>query len=149
MHYFLDTEFNGHGGELISLVLVEGNGGRELYLYTPMKRTPHVWVKENVIPIIECVGAKPTVIDPWQFGHLIAGFLRLDPTPVIITDWPDDISYFCKCLITGPGQMVTISNLIFQMFRVDSYPTTLPGAVQHNALWDARALRHKLENGTN
>jgi hypothetical protein len=32
----------------------------------------------------------------------------------------------------------------FEMHRVDAYPTTLPGAVQHNAYWDAMALRHKL-----
>ncbi len=32
----------------------------------------------------------------------------------------------------------------FEMHRVDAYPTMLPGAVQHNAYWDAMALRHKL-----
>jgi hypothetical protein len=27
---------------------------------------------------------------------------------------------------------------------VDAYPTTLDGAIQHNAWWDAMALRHLL-----
>ena len=28
--------------------------------------------------------------------------------------------------------------------RVDAYPTDLPGAVRHNAWWDAMALKHLL-----
>lgn len=39
---------------------------------------------------------------------------------------------------------VNIPALTFEIFRVDSYPTELPEAVQHNALWDARALRRKI-----
>ena len=60
---------------------------------------------------------------------------------VIIADWPDDIRYFCQAIITAPGQMVNIPRLTFELARVDAYPSQLAGAVQHNALWDARALR--------
>lgn len=46
---------------------------------------------------------------------------------------------------TGPGTMIEVRPSIkFEMHRVDAYPTTLPGAIQHNAYWDAMALRHKL-----
>jgi hypothetical protein len=138
--YFLDTEFNEFGGSLISLALVGANG-RELYLSTPCKK-PSAWVKENVIPIVKCAGADPIEIDPDQFGRAIAKFLFDDKAPTIIADWPDDIRYFCQAIITGPGEMVAIPRLQFQMLRIDAYPTDLPGAVQHNALWDARALRH-------
>jgi len=138
--YFLDTEFNEFGGSLISLALV-GADGRELYVSTPCKK-PSAWVKKNVIPIIKCAGADPIEIDPDQFGHAIAKFLFDDKVPTIIADWPDDIRYFCQAIITGPGEMVAIPRLQFQMLRIDAYPTDLPGAVQHNALWDARALRH-------
>ena len=48
----------------------------------------------------------------------------------------------CGALITGPGEMVAIPRLKFELERVDAYPTTLEGAIQHNALWDARALKH-------
>lgn len=139
MRYFLDTEFNGFGGELISLALV-GEDGRELYLATHCEK-PVEWVAENVIPIIRCHGAEPFDIGPNFFGRAIALFLDGDLEPIIVADWPDDIRYFCQALIVGPGQMVNIPGPIqFEVHRVESYPTTF-GAIQHNALWDARALR--------
>lgn len=67
-----------------------------------------------------------------------------DPGPVVISDWPDDIRYFCELLITGPGQMIALPGVRFEVRRVDAYPTTLEGAVQHNALWDACALQAAL-----
>lgn len=142
MRYFLDTEFDGFGGPLISLALVSEVGGC-LYLATACD-DPTEWVRDNVMPIVTAPGADPLLVEPDQFGRLIATFLRGDPNPVIIADWPDDIRYFCQALIVGPGQMVNIPALQFVMTRVDSYPTDLEGAVQHNALWDARALRHCL-----
>lgn len=144
MLYFLDTEFNGFGGELISLALVS-EAGKELYLATHCP-APAEWVKENVMPILRCEGAEPHCTDVGQFGRIIARFLAGDRNAAIVADWPDDISYFCKALITAPGEMVAIPQIQFQMLRVDAYPTDLPGAVQHNALWDARALRATLTN---
>lgn len=141
MRYFLDTEFNEFGGELISLALVRQDG-RELYLATECP-DPGEWVRTNVIPILQCIGARPRRIAPDKFGRAIARFLAKDAQPVIVADWPDDIAYFCKALITGPGLMVRTQDLLtLQIVRVDSYPTDLPGAVQHNALWDARALEY-------
>lgn len=140
MRYFLDTEFNEFGGQLISLALVNEGGDRELYVSTQCPR-PGPWVKENVMPIVKCAGADPIEIQPDEFGRAIQWFLADDKLPTIIADWPDDIRYFCQAIITAPGEMVSIPRLQFQMLRIDAYPTDLPGAVQHNALWDARALR--------
>jgi hypothetical protein len=137
--YFLDTEFNEFGGDLISLALV-GEDGHELYVATECEK-PSAWVKDNVIPILRVRDAHPIMIQPDEFGRAVAWFLRDEKLPTVIADWPDDISYFCRALITKPGEMVAIARLQFQMIRIDAYPTDLPGAVQHNALWDARALR--------
>jgi hypothetical protein len=144
MRYFLDTEFNGMGGDLISLALV-CEDGRELYLAIQC-RNPVPWVANNVIPIISCAGALPLMFvrTPEMIGMAIATFLERDPSPNIIADWPDDIAYLCKSIVVGPGKMVNIPSIKFELHRVDAYPTTLPGAIQHNALWDARALRHKV-----
>lgn len=140
-NYYLDTEFNEFGGELISLALVREDTGAYLYVATECKE-PGDWVAANVIPIIDAPGADAVRILPNSFGRFIADFLDGDQRPHIISDWPDDIRYFCQALITGPGEMVAIPALTFELRRVDAYPTMLPGAVQHNALWDARALRH-------
>ena len=138
--YYLDTEFNGPNGGIISLALVSEDE-ENLYLSAACPN-PVKWVVKNVMPVINCAGAKATQARPEQMGYIIANFLCRDAAPIIVADWPDDISYFCKALIIAPGKMVNIDNLTFEMHRVDAYPTNLPGAIQHNALWDARALRY-------
>ena len=145
MRYFLDTEFNEFGGELISLALVREDG-ESLYLVYPDLDNYGAWVKENVVPIIWSIpsplpGMAYKVASAEEGARRIAEFIGTDIEPVIITDWPDDIKYFCQAIITGPGMMVGLNNLIFQMLRVNAYPTTLENAVQHNAWWDAKALR--------
>lgn len=140
--YFLDTEFNEFGGELISLALVREDG-TSIYQVLGCDK-PGAWVAENVLPILYDWPGSRKLADTTreQMARNIGMFLAYDFDPIIVTDWPDDIRYFCEAIITGPGQMVGISGLTFEMYRVDAYPTTLAGAVQHNAWWDAMALRH-------
>ncbi|AFU86549.1 Rnase H [Caulobacter phage CcrRogue] len=145
MRYFLDTEFNAFGGDLISLALVREDGAY-IYLIYPKLDEYDPWVAENVLPKLRPTGIACTEVDQQQGAVHIAEFLKGDPSPMIVTDWPDDIRYFCAAIITGPGQMAPIPGLAFQMIRIDAYPTKLAGAteMQHNALWDARALRYLL-----
>jgi hypothetical protein len=149
VRYFLDTEFNEFGGELLSLALVDQDGESLYIIYEPTEKIGP-WVAENVMPIMRSV---PRDIQPYVVKHgsktgprLIADFFarRGGSVPYIITDWPDDVRYFCQAIITGPGEMAAIPRLQFDIVRVDAYPTTLPDAVQHNAWWDAVALREKL-----
>lgn len=148
MKYFLDTEFNGFGGELISLALVrEDNESLYLVYPEPLDRYD-VWVQKNVIPILWDIpsplpGMAYQLKSRKDGAFRIQQFLQGDSTPQIITDWPDDIKYFCQEIITGPGQMINIPQVTFLMARVDAYPTELKGAVQHNAWWDAKALKEK------
>ena len=155
MRYFLDTEINGFGGELISLALVREDG-KSLYLIYPELKWYDFWVQENVLPILRNVPFVGVGMTPrlsvndihqleytWQGPPLIQEFFQHDSAPLIVTDWPDDIRYFCQSIITGPGTMINIPLVSFDMIRVDAYPTTLEGAVQHNAWWDAMALREK------
>lgn len=156
MKYFLDTEFDGLGGDLLSLALVREDGA-SFYVVTSTF-IKDAWVKANVAPILFEPGMLSHDMQGWYdnreargfryymcLGEDIAEFLKGDPHPHIIADWPDDIRYLCAALITGPGEMVSIPAISFEVARVDAYPTTLPGAVQHNAWWDAMALRHKLQ----
>lgn len=141
MKYYLDTEFNGFLGELISLAMV-AEDGRELYLSNIDRLENNVeWVRDNVIPILTVPGAEPLCSNLEQISHDIGKFLAHDSHPHIVVDWPDDIKYFCEAIITGPGEMIAVPRLEFELVRVDAYPTKLLGAVQHNALWDARALQ--------
>lgn len=144
MRYYLDTEFNGFGGELISIALVREDGESVYFIFPEPERGYEPWVAENVVPILDAVpdGAalKPYRVDRGIAALGLSNWLRNDPDPIIVTDWPDDIRYFCELAITGPGLMINVKSLKFEMHRVDAYPTALMGAIQHNAWWDAQAL---------
>ena len=147
MLYFLDCEFNGFGGELISLAL-SGEAG-ELYLARTEDELnaldAHDWVAEHVLPVIALADLKPSTLPLDQFGHAIQEFLKPDPAPEVIADWPEDLVHLMQCLIIAPGQMVRIPDLSLRLLNASAYPTDMQEAVQHNALWDARALRHAVK----
>ena len=52
--YFLDTEYNGWGGGLLSLALVPDHG-EELYLTLGWEGTLEQWVERNVLPYLDTV----------------------------------------------------------------------------------------------
>lgn len=145
MKYFLDTEFDGFGGALISVGLVREDQYSLSFVVQDWADDP--WVRENVIPILWTANASTKHCTPEEGADQIAHFLKGDPDPVIITDWPSDIRYFCQLIEFPGGNMAPIAGLKFELRRVDAYPTTLAGAVQHNAWWDAMALRHLLSGG--
>jgi hypothetical protein len=144
--YGLDCEFNSFGGELISLAL-SGEAG-ELYLVRTEAELnamdAHEWVAEHVLPFLSLADARPKVLPLDQFGRAIQAFLMADKAPVIIADWPEDLMHLMQCLIIAPGQMVRIPDLSLRLLQTSAYPSEITDAVQHNALWDARALRHAL-----
>ena len=131
---FLDTEFNGFGGGLISLALVpEDSSFREFYRELELREQLDPWVRENVVPHLFL---NPVTHN--QFQQDLAQYLWEAGDCVIVADWPDDIKYFCQSLITGPGMMVNLMHKIrFEMDLSISYTSEVP----HNALHDARAIR--------
>lgn len=149
MKYYLDCEFDGFGGALISLALVREDG-RSVY-YVLSEDATDEWVRENVLPILwQCPPSTDSNFVAAPYGPQtaardIATLLADDPDPVIVADWPADIRYFCGLIEFPGGNMAPISSLKFELHRVDAYPTDLPGAIQHNAWWDAMALRALLE----
>lgn len=142
MKYYLDCEFDGFGGDLISLALVREDGPSLYLVFEDYEDASDPWVRKNVVPIVPLPLA--AYVDRSGAQRELASFLHGDGDPIVVTDWPDDISYLCGLMLTGPGMMIAIPSLKFEMHRVDAYPTSLPGAVQHNAWWDAKALQHRL-----
>lgn len=158
MDYFLDTEFNSYGGKLISLGLVRQDG-KGLYLVYPRLPTYTPWVNRNVMPHLFNLPAGVYPVEAtWSdsmhrslatvanaTGPLLQEFFKDDPAPHVITDWPDDIKYFCEELIIGPGLMINIPRISFEVKRIDAWPFAMEGAQQHNAYWDALALKAKCD----
>lgn len=131
---FLDTEFNGFGGKLISMALVPDDPSLpEFYKELEMTDQLEPWVRDNVVPHL--------ILVPVSFAKFqteLADYLWKMGEVTIIADWPDDIRYFCESLITGPGMMLSfINNLKFELDFGIEYESLVP----HNALHDARAIR--------
>ena len=55
MRYFLDTEYNGFGGELLSLALVPEDGSEEFYVTLECSAPVDSWVERHVIPFLDMV----------------------------------------------------------------------------------------------
>ena len=142
VRYFLDTEYNGLGGALLSLALVPDDG-EELYLTLKTDESIVPWVEAHVMPYLD------TVPEQLAWGRLsreeaadaLERYLRHDDQPVIVADWPEDIAKFCDLMITGPGDMVEIRDVTFRLLPLSGFSTAENSRVPHNALHDARALR--------
>lgn len=138
MKFYIDTEFNGFGGRLMSMAIVpEDDGVPEFYQELEMRDQLHPWVKENVVPhmfqLPISYGSFQSALSSylWQFK---------DHEIIIVADWPDDIRYFCESLITGPGMRINTPNIKFELDLSISYTSKVP----HNALWDARGIKEAL-----
>ena len=131
---FLDTEFNGFGGKLISMALVPDNDStRTFYKEIEMTDQLDPWVRENVVPHLVLIPCSRH-----QFQQALAQYLQEVGDCTIIADWPDDIRYFCESLITGPGECLNLlHNMKFELDFGIEYESLVP----HNALHDARAIK--------
>lgn len=141
MRLYLDTEFNGFGGELISLALAADNGG-ELYIIRSIV-PPNLyepWVIDNVLPNLTIDEYPGRALSDEEFMRQFALFIYRYRGAEIVADWPADIEHFCACMtylgredgFKVPGEFT------FRLIdRMGDYNSALP----HNALSDARALR--------
>jgi hypothetical protein len=136
MRFFLDTEFNGFGGKLMSMALVPENDSKpEFYVELEMNDQLDPWVRENVVPHLF---QPPVTRQEFQlsFSRYLLN-IEYDEI-IIVADWPDDIRYFCEAMITGPGERIVMpTNIKFELNFSIEYESLVP----HNALHDARAIR--------
>ena len=134
MRLFLDTEFNGFGGKLMSLALVpENDSHRAFYKEIEMTDQLEPWVRENVMPHLIMIPCSYH-----DFQQALAQYLWEVGDCTIIADWPDDIRHFCESLVTGPGERISMpSRIKFELDLDIEYESLVP----HMALHDARAIK--------
>ena len=142
MRYFLDTEYNGIGGELLSLALVPDDGD-ELYLTLKSSAPLLDWVERHVVPYLDTVPEQLSCprLPRDHAAHALERYLGHDDEPLIFADWPEDIAQFCNLMITGPGDMVELRHVIFRLAPMSNFSTAANSKVPHNELHDARSLR--------
>lgn len=145
--FYIDCEFDGHDGALLSLAMVKDDGdGIHIETTAPALED---WVCANVLPLMgKHEAPKVALVDLNDVGNVARAFIGDCDCPVIVADSPVDIGRFCRAISTGSDggwASADYPAMRFEVHNVDCYPTTLAGAVQHNAWWDAMALRAKLE----
>lgn len=134
MRLFLDTEFNGAGGELISMALVSEEG-HSWYEVLPEPRVWNAWVFEHVFPCL-----LKTPVDRVYFVDSLGLFLRHFQDIEIIADWPADFEHLSSALAEYGARHDFSMPFEYRMRFVKGSPDIKP-EVPHNALSDARALR--------
>lgn len=128
MRIWIDTEFNGFNGPLISMALVAEDGSEfyeALYCGNPQR-----WVAENVMPNL---GTIPVALDVFQ--DKLRVFLNQFDKIHVIADWPEDIAHFCRAMVIGAGSCFSTPPLTMEVRRDIHGVSKVP----HNALEDARA----------
>jgi len=136
MRYFLDTEFNGFGGALISLALVPEENGRAAFYAATTCDDPTDWVRAHVLPFLEI-----DPVAPDELGRRMAAYLRNDEDPLLVADWPEDIALAARALIASPGHRFPIAHIRFELCDIFGFDSQAASAVPHNAYHDAVALK--------
>ena len=133
MKIYLDTEFNGFAGELLSMALVAEDGSEWYEVLAPEKPLD-AWVFDNVAPKF---GKNPIAKD--DFRKSLHAFLKHFDNPTIIADWHADFVHFFDAFhgkdYTGSLDWSCQTVLL-------SGPSDIHPENPHNALSDARALKH-------
>ena len=148
MRYFLDTEYNGFGGALLSLALVPDDGDEEFYVTIAHDGPLDPWVERHVVPFLDMVPEplRSPRLSRDAAAEALASWLQHDPAPHIVADWPEDLSHFAMLLVTGPGRMLSVPPFTLAFEPLNNFSTAANSAVPHNALHDARALRDHVMN---
>ncbi len=132
MNLYVDCEFNGFGGELMSMAIVADDGS-EWYEVLPLPATIEPWVAANVVPLLD---KQP--IDMEAFRASLFAYLRRYDAPTIIVDWYADLVHFFGCFAgRHHAESVAFSCNARLITDVPEYHPEVP----HNALSDARAIR--------
>jgi hypothetical protein len=136
VRYFLDTEFNGFGGELISISLVPEDSSLPFFYEAAECLAPTDWVAEHVLPVLQ---TRP--LARGELANRFADYLIDDGDPLLVADWPEDIAHAARLLVTGQGKMKPVRSLRFELVDPDIIGPLPDSEVPHNAYSDARALR--------
>jgi hypothetical protein len=138
---FLDCEFNGLHGELISMALVSDDHA-EWYQTVATRGRIDPWVVEHVIPYLSATFTSYTRerSDHEDLAASLDAFLSNFDNPEIIADWPADFEHFGN-LLTIIGANGGFKEAYACTMKLINVPGQLKPEVPHNALSDARALR--------
>jgi hypothetical protein len=136
MNMYLDTEFDGHSGPLISLAIAADDGSHWYGIFDATCADP--WVAKHVAPLLYAM--RPTIsgdIETLRVSLREYLFSRANST--IWADWPADFKHLMDLMCGGAYDA---SFVIPCTMRLIVTPDGEPRPEHpHNALSDAIALR--------
>ncbi len=142
MNLYLDTEFDGHGGKLLSLALAadDGTSWYGIHPDTWRQQTFNPWVAEHVVPLLRAMPRTASFFeeDDGAFRASLKEYLLSRADCTIWADWPDDFAHLMR-LMSGPSY--PDSFMIPCTMQLIVTPDGEPRPEHpHNALSDAIAL---------
>lgn len=141
MRIYLDCEFNGFGGQLLSLALVAENG-KEWYGVMPEPSVWDEWVLMNVKPLLYYSAKGADKFDTRNdFRRSMHEFLMQFDNPTIVADWYADFIHFFSCFQGNDHSESIAYACKTELILLDNYESEYP----HHALSDARAIKQALE----
>lgn len=145
---YLDCEFNGNNGHLISIALYNPKGESfyevdDFWISLSRIADPFdghdalkPWVRENVIPMLN-----KKAISIEQIKGKLSDYLAFEDDVTIYADWPEDFVHLCKLLFIINVNTETPRKLIEKLtMKLITTPDTHVSKLPHNALEDAKAL---------
>lgn len=139
MKLYLDTEFNGHGGSLLSLAICRPDANDTWYgVWMVSSDTIVPWVAEHVVPHLDAYHPERGPDDFLRAS--LHGYLKYidDGDMHVYADWPADFEHFTR-LLCGPSYDKSLY-LPCTMHMLVTPPGEPKPEMPHNALSDAMAL---------
>ena len=139
VRYFIDAEFNGFGGDLISLAAIPESDDAPPFYEAVDCPQPVEWVQANVLPIMQT--------NPRSFAevaHLWSTYLASDAEPLLVADWPEDIAHAARLLTNGSIARSIGSRVRFELLATSDFHSEMRSQLPHNAYYDALALRKRV-----
>ena len=133
---YLDTEFNGHGGNLISLALVDPYGPSWYEVLPYEHLVIDQWVVEHVLPQLH---KKP--ISKGAFQKSLHKFLGHYLDAKVVSDWQEDFAHLLQWMTMPGGVSLRWTGPLQMVHTPNGFPVS---AIPHNALADATALMEYL-----
>lgn len=136
MRYFIDAEFNGFGGELISIAAVPEEDSAPPFYEAVHCPSPSEWARARILPVMQ-TAPQPRA----EIARLFSDYLSGDAMPLIVADWPEDIAHAAALLTDGKGGRLALIEVRFQLLSPSEFSPAKLSRVPHNAYYDALALR--------
>jgi hypothetical protein len=143
MKLFVDCEFNGFGGALLSMAIVPEDESIEPFyevIDTWETFCWDAWVYDNVKSVF---GKDP--ISKEDFRYEFLRYLRQFDNPTVCADWYTDLVHFFS-MFAGKDHTKSVGYACkAELVLIEDYHSEIP----HNALSDARAIREAYITFTN